>query len=69
MAKAKTKLRRMNMEDDPVLSSFMSFLAAEIQRSPERITPLDPGVIWHIGTLVSDVNTSPGEELTDEALV
>ncbi len=61
--------KRKSAEEDPVLSSFMSFLAADMQRSPERITPLDAGVMEHIGTLVSNVNTSPEEDLGDEALI
>lgn len=61
--------KRRNTEEDPVLSSFMSFLAADMQRSPEHITPLDAGVMERIGTLVSNVNTSPDEDLGDEALI
>jgi prlF antitoxin for toxin YhaV_toxin len=61
--------RRKNAEEDPVLSSFMSFLAADMQRFPENITALDGGVMEHIGRLVRDVNTSPEEDLGDEALI
>ncbi len=61
--------KRRNTEEDPVLSSFMSFLAAAMQHSPEHITPLDAGVMERIGTLVSNVNTSPEEDLGDEALI
>src|SRR6202166_3366378 len=61
--------RKKKAEEDPVLSSFMSFLAADMQRSPEHITPLDAGVMERIGALVSNVDTSPEENLGDEALV
>ena len=61
--------KRNNAEEDPVLSSFMSFLAADMQRSPEHIKPLDAGAMERIGTLVSNVNTSPEEDLGDEALI
>jgi len=61
--------RKNNTEEDPVLSSFMSFLAADMQRSPEHITPLDAGVMERVGALVSDVDTSPEENLGDEALI
>lgn len=61
--------RRKSVEEDPVLSSFMSFLAADMQRSPEHIKPLDAGVMERIGTLVSNVDTSPEENLGDEALI
>ena len=61
--------RRKNAEEDPVLSSFMSFLAAGMQRSPEHIQPLDAGVMERIGTLVTNVDSSPEEDLGDEALI
>jgi|GEM_PF-749899 len=61
--------KRRNTEEDPVLSSFMSFLAADMQRSAEHIIPLDAGIMERVGTLVSDVNSSPEEDLGDEALV
>ncbi len=58
-----------NAEEDPVLSSFMSFLATDMQRSPEHIKPLDAGVMERIGTLVRHVDTPPEENLGDEALI
>jgi prlF antitoxin for toxin YhaV_toxin len=61
--------RRKNTQEDPVLSSFMSFLAADMLRSPEHITPLDAGAMRRIGTLVNKVDTSPEENLGDEALI
>ena len=61
--------KRRSAEEDPVLSSFMSFLAADMQRSPEHIKPLDAGVMKRIGTLVSNVDSSPAEDLGDEALL
>ena len=61
--------KRKSTEEDPVLSSFMSFLAADMRRSPEYIKPVDAGVMERIGTLVSKVDTSPEEDLGDEALI
>jgi hypothetical protein len=61
--------KKRSAEEDPVLSSFMSFLAADMQRSPEHIKPLDAGVMERIDTLVSKVATSPEEDLGDEALI
>jgi len=58
-----------NAEEDPVLSSFMSFLAVDMQRSPEHIKPLDAGVMERIGTLVDNVDSCPEEDLGDEALI
>jgi hypothetical protein len=66
---ADPKPKRKNAEEDAVLSSFMSFLAANMQHSPEHIKPLDAGVMVRIGTLVSNVDTAPEEELGDEALI
>ena len=61
--------KRRSAEEDPVLSSFMSFLAADMQCSPEHIKPLDAGVMKRIGTLVGNVDTSPEEDLGNEALI
>jgi prlF antitoxin for toxin YhaV_toxin len=61
--------RLKTTEEDPVLSSFMSFLAADMQRSPEHIRPLDKSPIERIGKLVGDVETSLEEDLGDEALI
>ncbi len=66
---AEPESKRKSAEEDSVLSSFMSFLAADMQRSPEQIVPLQAGVMGRIGKLVSDVNTSPKEDLGDEALI
>ena len=61
--------KKKGAEEDPVLSSFMSFLATDMQRSPEHIKPLDVGVMERIGTLVTNVDSSPEEGLGDEALI
>lgn len=61
--------RKRSAEEDPVLSSFMSFLAADMQRSPENIRPLEPSVVERIGALVKGVKSSAEEDLGDEALI
>jgi prlF antitoxin for toxin YhaV_toxin len=61
--------RKKGGEEDPVLSSFMSFLASDMRNSPGHIRPLDGEVLKRIGTLVQDVKTSPEEDLEDEALI
>ena len=61
--------KRKNAEEGPLLSSFMSFLATDLQRSPEQIKTLDADVMERIGTLVSNGDTSPEEDLGDEALI
>jgi hypothetical protein len=66
---ADPKRRKKSSREDPVLSSFMSFLAADMLRSPEQIAPLEAGLIERIGALVSDVDSSPEENLGEEALI
>jgi prlF antitoxin for toxin YhaV_toxin len=61
--------RKKSAEEDPVLSSFMSFLASDMHHSPGHITPLDSDLLDRIGTLVRDVKTSPEEDLGGEALI
>jgi len=67
VARADNKTK--SKEEDPVLSSFMSFLAADMQRSPEQIRPLDPELVRRARDLVSDVELSPDENLGDQALI
>jgi hypothetical protein len=59
--------KKKSADEDPVLSSFMSFLASDMRNSPVHITPLDSGDLDRIGTLVQEVKTSPEEDLGDEA--
>jgi len=66
---AEPKSKRKGIGKDPVLSSFMSFLAADMLRSPEHISPLGTGVMQSIGELVSEVSSSTEEDLGDEALI
>jgi PrlF antitoxin of toxin-antitoxin system YhaV/PrlF len=61
--------RKKNADADPVLSSFLSFLAADMLRSPEQITPLEAAAIERIGALVGKVDTAPEEDLGDKALI
>jgi hypothetical protein len=61
--------RKRSAEEDPVLSSFMSFLASDMHHSPEHIKPLDNDVLDRIGTLVREAKTSPEEDLGEEALI
>ncbi len=60
---------RAKQEEDPVLASFVSFLAADMQRFPHRIQPLDPGLIARIEKLTRKVTTTGEEPLGDEALI
>jgi hypothetical protein len=56
-------------EEDPVLSSFMSFLAFDMRNSPGHITSLDSDLLDRIGSLVREVKSSDEEDLGDERLI
>jgi hypothetical protein len=56
-------------EEDPVLSSFMSFLSADMERSPEHIRPLDSSLMKRIAKLVQGVEVTGDEALGDEATI
>ena len=53
-------------EEDPVLSSFMSFLSADMKRSPEHIRPFDLSLMTRIAKLVQGVEVTGDEALADE---
>jgi hypothetical protein len=60
---------RAKQEEDPVVASFISFLAADMQRFPHRIQPIDPGLIARIEKLTQGATTNGEEPLGDEALI
>lgn len=66
---ARTESSGKRAEEDPVLSSFLSFLAGDMNRAPEHITPLDDTLMERAGALTEDVETAPDENLGDEALL
>jgi prlF antitoxin for toxin YhaV_toxin len=66
---AESEPTKKSAEEDPVLSSFMSFLASDMRNSPGRITPLSTETLGRIGTLVRGVKTTSEEDLGDEALI
>ena len=55
--------------DDAVVGAFLAFLAKEMQRDPQAITPLTQSLTNRIGELVEDVSVSPEEDLGDEGLL
>jgi hypothetical protein len=67
VAEPAAKSRRR--EDDPVIEAFLSFLAADMARSPEQIRPLDRVLTERIGALVGHLPVDPHEDLGDEPLV
>lgn len=42
--------------DDPVLGQFLSFLAADITRYPERLKSVDTGLVQRLQSLVGGVD-------------
>src|SRR5947207_15977793 len=50
-------------KEDPVIASFLSFLAKDMTRMPHRVVPLDESLIRRIERVVGDIETSPEEEL------
>ena len=54
---------------DPVIASFISFLAADMQRQPDRIQPLDADLMARIERLTQGMSTSSEESLGDEELL
>lgn len=49
-------LRRADAEhDDPAIDSFLSFLADDIQRRPEAVTPLSPALAERLAALTQGV--------------
>lgn len=54
---------------DPVMESFLAFLAADMVSAPEKIRPLNKGLMKEIAKLTKGVRVSPDEDLGDEALL
>lgn len=67
VAEPTAKSRRK--DDDPVLAAFLSFLAADMAASPDRIKPLSPALFERIDALVGDLPFNPDEDLGDESLI
>ena len=54
---------------DPVMQSFLAFLASDIAKAPERIKPMRPDLARRIDRLVEEVSVSANESLEDESLL
>ena len=52
--------------DDPVLASFLSFVASDIQRHPERLSAATPELAARIQGLVGCIDVDPDVTLDDE---
>ena len=55
-------------DSDPVVEAFLSFLAEDMVRFPEKIKPLDEALFTRIDTLVGHLPFNPHEDLGDEPL-
>jgi antitoxin PrlF len=48
---------------DPVMASFLAFLAQDIANAPQRILPLDGKLAKRMDKLTKGIAVSPGEDL------
>ena len=55
--------------EDPVIASFLSFLAQDMERSPNRIQPLDASLMARIEKLTRGVATRSDEPLGNGELL
>jgi hypothetical protein len=53
-------------QSDPVMDAFLSFLAADMVRTPQQIKPLDGALVERIKALVGHLPVRPDEDLGDE---
>ena len=54
---------------DPVMQSFLAFLANDIAKAPERIKPMSRELAGRIDRLVEEVSVSCHESLGEESLL
>ncbi len=54
---------------DPVMQSFLAFLANDIAKAPEGIKPMSPELARRIDRLVEEVSVSSNESLEEESLL
>jgi antitoxin PrlF len=54
---------------DPVMASFLAFLASDIAKAPETVKPMSPSLAQRIDRLVEGVAASPDESLGEESLL
>ena len=50
---------------DPVMTSFLAFLAQDIARAPQEIRPLDTKLAKRADKLTKGISVSPDEDLGD----
>lgn len=55
--------------EDPVLASFLAFLAQDIANNPHKLRPLSSSRAKRIRGLTQSVSVNPDEDLGDEILL
>ena len=60
---------RTKPAEDPIVASFLSFLAKDMAASPQRLIPLDKGKMQELDRLVGHIKTDPNEDLGDDGLL
>ncbi|WP_019675285.1 type II toxin-antitoxin system PrlF family antitoxin [Arsukibacterium perlucidum] len=58
--------RAETVEADPVLDQFLSFLAVDMQRHPEKLQPLTTSMRQRVASLVADVDIDLDAPLADK---
>jgi antitoxin PrlF len=53
-------------EDDPVLGSFLNFLAQDIRKNPQHIQAISSDLVNRVQSLVADVEIDLDSPLSDE---
>jgi hypothetical protein len=54
---------------DPVMQSFLAFLASDIAKAPETIKPMSPELARRIDRLVEEVFVSSNESLEEDTII
>ncbi|MBS6034556.1 type II toxin-antitoxin system PrlF family antitoxin [Pantoea brenneri] len=53
-------------DDDPVMASFLSFLADDMRQHPEKIKTLDAALVTRIASLTAGMDVNLDAPLTDD---
>jgi len=60
---------RARENSDPVMASFLAFLAHDMTNHPEKIRPLSGARAKRLGRLTNGIRLDPNEDLGDENLL
>lgn len=56
-------------EEDPVIQSFLAFLAKDMEKNPDSLRPLDEAMMAEVAELVKGVSVDPDEDLATDGLL